>query len=61
MRTFKLTLAYDGSDFAGWQWQPNKRTIQGEVQAAIERVTQEKCKCFASGRTDAGDNGNRGP
>jgi tRNA pseudouridine38-40 synthase len=54
MRTFKLTLAYDGSDFAGWQWQPNKRTIQGEVQAAIERVTQEKCKCFASGRTDAG-------
>src|SRR5262245_36109510 len=54
MRTFKLVLAYDGSDFAGWQWQPDRRTVQGELQAALARITQERPKCIASGRTDAG-------
>lgn len=54
MSTFKLTLAYDGTDFGGWQWQPNARTVQGELEAAIERITQQKVKCTASGRTDAG-------
>lgn len=54
MPTFKLTLAYDGTDFAGWQRQPDKRTVQGELEAAIERITQAKSKCIASGRTDAG-------
>jgi tRNA pseudouridine38-40 synthase len=54
MRTFRLTLAYDGSDFAGWQWQPNIRTVQGELEAALERVTGARPKCIASGRTDAG-------
>ena len=54
MPTFKLTLAYDGSDFAGWQRQPAKRTVQGELEAAIERVTGQGSKCIASGRTDAG-------
>src|SRR5262245_34964310 len=54
MRTFKLVLAYDGSEFAGWQWQPDRRTVQGELQAALARITQEHSKCVASGRTDAG-------
>jgi tRNA pseudouridine38-40 synthase len=54
MPTFKLTLAYDGSDFAGWQRQPDRRTVQGELEAAIGRVTQSQAKCIASGRTDAG-------
>jgi tRNA pseudouridine38-40 synthase len=54
MPTFKLTLAYDGTDFAGWQRQPAARTVQGELEAAIERITQERSKCIASGRTDAG-------
>jgi tRNA pseudouridine38-40 synthase len=54
MSTFKLTLAYDGTDFAGWQRQPAKRTVQGELEAALERVTQENTSCIASGRTDAG-------
>jgi len=54
MTTFKATLAYDGTDFAGWQWQPDQRTVQGELQAALERITQERSKCVASGRTDAG-------
>jgi tRNA pseudouridine38-40 synthase len=54
MPTFKLTLAYDGTDFAGWQWQPNRRTLQGELEAALERITQSRPRCTASGRTDAG-------
>jgi tRNA pseudouridine38-40 synthase len=54
MATFKLTLAYDGTDFAGWQRQPDKRTIQGELEAALEKITGQRPKCIASGRTDAG-------
>jgi tRNA pseudouridine38-40 synthase len=54
MPTFKLTLAYDGANFAGWQRQPNARTVQGELESAVARVTQHHVKCIASGRTDAG-------
>jgi tRNA pseudouridine38-40 synthase len=54
MPTFKLTMAYDGTDFAGWQWQPKERTLQGELEATLQRVTGYQTKCFASGRTDAG-------
>jgi tRNA pseudouridine38-40 synthase len=54
MPTFKLTLAYDGTAFAGWQRQPAARTVQGELEAAIERITRARSKCIASGRTDAG-------
>jgi len=52
--TFRLTLAYDGTDFAGWQRQPTRRTVQGELEAALERITVQRPKCIASGRTDAG-------
>jgi tRNA pseudouridine38-40 synthase len=54
MTTFRLTLAYDGTDFAGWQRQPAKRTIQGQLEEALERITGQRPKCVASGRTDAG-------
>ena len=54
MPAFKLTLAYDGTDFAGWQRQPDRRTVQEELEAAIERITRGRSKCIASGRTDAG-------
>jgi tRNA pseudouridine38-40 synthase len=54
MATFRLTLAYDGTDFVGWQWQPGKRTIQEELEATLGRITGERPKCIASGRTDAG-------
>lgn len=54
MRTFKMTMAYDGTDFAGWQWQPKLRTVQGEMQKTLAKITQEDVKCIASGRTDAG-------
>jgi tRNA pseudouridine38-40 synthase len=51
---WKLTLAYDGSDFHGWQIQPAHPTIQGELAAAIERVTGERILPQGSGRTDTG-------
>jgi tRNA pseudouridine38-40 synthase len=54
MRTLKLILAYDGSDFSGWQIQPNAPTIQGSLASAIGRVTGEKVLPQGSGRTDAG-------
>jgi tRNA pseudouridine38-40 synthase len=54
MQNWKLTLAYDGTDFRGWQVQPGERTIQGELQAALGRVTGEAPLPQGSGRTDAG-------
>jgi tRNA pseudouridine38-40 synthase len=54
MRTFKLVLAYDGTDFAGWQRQPDQRSVQGELESALQRITQSRPQCTASGRTDAG-------
>jgi tRNA pseudouridine38-40 synthase len=53
VRNLKITLAYDGSDFCGWQVQPERTTIQGELAAAIERVTGSRVLPQASGRTDA--------
>lgn len=53
-RTLKLTLAYDGTDFAGWQIQPAARTVQGTVQSILERIAGEPVKLVGSGRTDAG-------
>ena len=50
----KLTLAYDGSAFHGWQVQPGKPTIQGTLAEAIESLTGEKLLPQGSGRTDAG-------
>ena len=54
LQTWKLTLAYDGTDFRGWQVQPGERTIQGEVQAALRRICGESPLPQGSGRTDAG-------
>ncbi len=54
MRNIKLTIEYDGKDFNGWQKQPNKLNIQGNIEQAIKNVTGEDVELFASGRTDAG-------
>ncbi len=54
MRWLKLTVAYDGTDYAGWQWQPSEPTIQGVFQSAWKSVTGEEPRLSASGRTDAG-------
>lgn len=51
---WKLTLAYDGTDFHGWQVQPWHSTIQGELADAIDRITGERVLPQGSGRTDAG-------
>jgi tRNA pseudouridine38-40 synthase len=52
--TIKLILEYDGTDYAGWQRQPNRPTIQDAIETAIEGVTQTKVAVIAAGRTDAG-------
>jgi len=54
MQTWRLTLAYDGTDFHGWQIQPGECTIQGELQSALGRIVGEAPLPQGSGRTDAG-------
>jgi tRNA pseudouridine38-40 synthase len=54
LRTFRLTIAYDGTHYAGWQVQPGQTTLQGTLEAALERITGESLRVTASGRTDAG-------
>lgn len=51
---FKLTLEFDGTDFHGWQIQPEKRTVQGEMVKALSRITSGPFKLIGSSRTDAG-------
>jgi tRNA pseudouridine38-40 synthase len=53
-RNLKLVLAYDGSEFSGWQVQPDCPTVQGTLASAIGRITGEKVLPQGSGRTDAG-------
>src|SRR5580704_4470558 len=53
MRHFKLTIAYDGTDFHGWQIQTNKPTIQGEISSVLRQLTQENVMVNGAGRTDA--------
>ena len=55
MRNIKLVIEYDGKDFNGWQKQPNKLNIQGEIEKVISSITgEEDINLIASGRTDAG-------
>ena len=54
MRHLKLTIAYDGTDFCGWQTQPDQRTVQESFELALMRITGERHSIVASGRTDAG-------
>jgi tRNA pseudouridine38-40 synthase len=54
MPVFQLTLAYDGAGFSGWQAQPGRRTVQGELERAWLEITGETVRLNAAGRTDAG-------
>lgn len=54
MRNIKLVLSYDGTEFSGWQRQPDRRTVQQVLEEAIGRLTGVVPTTTASGRTDAG-------
>ncbi|MBU1228943.1 MAG: tRNA pseudouridine(38-40) synthase TruA [Proteobacteria bacterium] len=54
MARIKLILAYEGTDFSGWQLQARDRTVQGEVEAAIVKIAGARIPVNAAGRTDAG-------
>lgn len=57
MKNFKLTIAYDGTGYAGWQRQTSrqsKRTIQEEIESTLQKIFQKKIHLEGSGRTDAG-------
>ena len=54
MRNIKLIIEYDGKEFNGWQKQPTKLNIQGEIERAIKDITGEEIDLIGSGRTDAG-------
>ena len=53
-RNIKLLIAYDGTNFHGWQRQPGLRTVQGELESAARRVLRHEVNLRGSGRTDAG-------
>jgi tRNA pseudouridine38-40 synthase len=52
--TYRLDIAYDGGGFSGWAVQPGKRTVQGEIESALERLFGEPVQLTVAGRTDAG-------
>jgi tRNA pseudouridine38-40 synthase len=54
MRRIKITLAYDGTDFHGWQVQPDLPTVQGTVEAVLAQIEGQAVRVEGSGRTDAG-------
>jgi tRNA pseudouridine38-40 synthase len=53
-RTLLLVLHYDGTNFSGWQRQPDRRTVQGELEAALSKLCAQPTTALGSGRTDAG-------
>ena len=54
MRNLKVTIQYNGSNYCGWQKQPDSLGIQGTIEKAIHDITREEVKLTGSGRTDAG-------
>ncbi|MBM3331790.1 tRNA pseudouridine(38-40) synthase TruA [candidate division WOR-3 bacterium] len=54
MRNLKLIVEFDGTRYAGWQYQPRHQTVQGEIESAIGRIIQKKTTVYGCGRTDAG-------
>jgi len=55
MKTFKLTIEYDGTDFYGWQMQAKgERTVQGEIENVLSKIFKKRVVLIGSGRTDSG-------
>ena len=53
-RNIRLTIAYDGTDYSGWQVQPSRPSVQASVEQAILKITGEQRRLYCAGRTDAG-------
>ncbi len=53
-QNYRITLCYDGTDYSGWQRQPNKKTIQGCLEKALTQITKKNLPVIGAGRTDAG-------
>src|SRR5579862_9688788 len=53
-RNIRLTIAYDGTDYCGWQVQKNGPSLQATIERAILKLTGEKAALFSAGRTDSG-------
>ncbi len=53
-KNFKILIEYDGTNFFGWQKQPDTKTVQGEIEKALTLILNQKIKITGSGRTDAG-------
>ncbi len=53
-RHLKAVVRYDGTSFTGWQTQPDQRTVQGEIEAALSRIASTPIRIHGAGRTDAG-------
>lgn len=54
MNRYKITIEYDGTDFVGWQKQQGLRSVQEEIEIALQKTTKQEIEIFGSGRTDAG-------
>jgi len=50
----RLLIEYDGTDYSGWQIQPGARTVQGEIEAVLEKLCGRRIAITGSGRTDSG-------
>jgi len=54
MRNLRLVIEFDGTRYAGWQYQPRHQTVQGEIESAVGKILQKKVTAYGCGRTDAG-------
>lgn len=54
MRNIRLLIEYEGTQYAGWQWQKDQKTVQETLSKAVEQVVQEPVKMYGAGRTDSG-------
>lgn len=54
MKKIRIDIEYDGTDFHGWQYQPDRRTVQGELEKALQTILNERIRITGAGRTDAG-------